>query len=64
MLCHYLPSPRLPRVATHCQVAPPSVVVLIYQVAGSDDGTAQTLGVPETLALTFAAAEFDGLMTL
>ena len=48
------PNPSAPKVWIQCHVAPPSVVVLMYHVAGSEKGTAQRPGEPLALGLTFA----------
>ena len=47
-----------------CHVTPPSVVVLMYQVDGSDEGSAQMLGLPALFGLTFDETELEGLTRL
>src|SRR5271163_3726294 len=51
-LAQFCPSPKLASVSTHCHVTPPSQLVLMYQLAGLDDGLAQDTGLPEMFGLT------------
>lgn len=54
------PNPNASKVLVQCHVAPKSVVVLMYHVPGSEEGTAQTLGMPLGFGLTLLDTLLSG----